>query len=69
MLRIIGVDIEHQVDFCISGQLAVDKLIERYQSSMTYKIIFTDYKMPIMDGVEATKQIRKLLKDKFDIPL
>ena len=26
-----------------------------------YKLIFTDFNMPIMDGVEATKRLRAIL--------
>ena len=55
------------MDFCISGQEAIDKLIERYETGMAYKIIFTDYKMPIMDGVETTQKIRKYLTDDLNI--
>ena len=31
----------------------------------SYKIIFTDFNMPIMDGIDSTKKIRKFLKKEF----
>lgn len=44
-------------DFAESGQEAIDKV---EQQLVTYDIIFMDHMMPYMDGVEATKQIRRL---------
>lgn len=69
MLSIIGISIENQVDFCFCGQDAVDKLIERYDNGMQFKLILTDYKMPIMDGVQVTKKVRAHLKDVLKIPV
>ena len=31
---------------------------------MRYSIIFTDFSMPVMDGIEATKKIRAYLDSK-----
>ena len=64
-LKILGVNINKQVDFCIDGQEAVNKLVYTYENHMSYKIIFTDFKMPILDGIEATKQMRKILADEY----
>ena len=36
---------------------------------MKYKLILTDFKMPITDGIEATKQIRALLSNTYKISL
>lgn len=44
-----------QVDTCLSGEKAVELIkLNRYD------IIFMDYMMPYMDGVETTEQIREL---------
>jgi len=53
-LGMLKVDTANQVDFCIDGQEAVDKLVETYSNGMSYKIIFTDFKMPVLDGIDAT---------------
>ena len=30
---------------------------------MRYQLIFTDFNMPVMDGIEATKKLREILDD------
>ena len=65
ILGLLGIDIKHHVDFCNDGQEAINKLKRSYQKGLRYKIIFTDFNMPLMDGIEATKKIRKMLKHEF----
>ena len=67
MLNTIGIDTQFHVDFCINGQEAVNKLTNTYSNGMRYKLIFTDFKMPIMDGIEATRQIRQILASDYQI--
>lgn len=50
-----GVDIETSLDFCITGQEALDKIMTAYDDGCTYKMIFMDFSMPVMDGIECTK--------------
>eukprot|EP00027_Filamoeba_sp_ATCC50430_P007011 CAMPEP_0168559934 /NCGR_PEP_ID=MMETSP0413-20121227/10789_1 /TAXON_ID=136452 /ORGANISM="Filamoeba nolandi, Strain NC-AS-23-1" /LENGTH=534 /DNA_ID=CAMNT_0008591197 /DNA_START=206 /DNA_END=1807 /DNA_ORIENTATION=- len=45
----------HVVDVASNGQEAVDKY-----SSAAYDLIFMDIEMPVMNGLEATKLIRKM---------
>ena len=49
-----GIDVENQVDFCITGHEAISQLEEATLHNMSYSVIFTDFNMPIMDGIEAT---------------
>ena len=51
------------MDFCLSGEEAVTQVKKAYEHGMSYKIIFTDFSMPGMDGIEATYQIRKFLME------
>jgi len=53
-----------KVDLAHDGQEAIDKVKEKYENTENlYKIIFMDIQMPIKDGFQATKDIRKYLTD------
>jgi two-component system sensor histidine kinase/response regulator len=67
VLKQIGIDVASRVDFCISGSEAVDLIKLAYRNSMDYQLILTDFAMPGMDGLEATKQIRRFLKEEQGI--
>ena len=58
-----GLDVNYQVDFCITGLEAFDLVKETYQNGMSYKLILTDFNMPVMDGIKSTKKIRQFLKE------
>ena len=67
MLGLLGIDTAHQVDFCINGKEAIKIVTDSYKKGFKYNMIFTDFQMPIMDGTTATKKIRQVLKEKFDV--
>lgn len=67
IFQICGFNCDYQIDFCINGQESVDKVIEAYESGMTYGIIFTDFSMPVLNGIESTSQIRNYLQNEQKI--
>ncbi len=48
---------EFSIDFAKNGKIAVDKVREN-----KYDIVLMDMQMPVMDGVTATKEIRRNIK-------
>lgn len=62
-LKEIGVDAQYVLD----GETAV-RLVEKYHNSPEeYKIVLLDWKMPGMDGVQTTREIRKIMGE--DVPI
>ena len=59
-----GIDVENQVDFCINGLEGVNQIKEAYKIGVQYQVIFTDFNMPLLDGIEATEKIREFLHEK-----
>ena len=54
ILERLGINQEQQIDSCMSGEEAIQAVKDRYKSGGTYKIIFTDFSMPVMDGIQST---------------
>ena len=57
LLQLSGVRDDAQVDYCITGQEALDKVRQALDLGIGYKLIFTDFNMPVMDGIMATENI------------
>ena len=34
-------------------------MVETYKNGMSYQIIFTDFNMPVMNGIDATKAMKR----------
>lgn len=53
----------HRVEIANHGQEAIEKLEQHHQQ---FDLVFMDISMPVLDGIEATKQLRK---QKIDLPI
>ena len=56
----LEVNVDDRVDFCITGEEALTQLKFAANNNISYKIVFTDFNMPILNGIEMAKKIRKL---------
>ena len=63
----LGIDVDYQVEFCITGKEGFEQLQKTYENGMKYILIFTDFNMPVMNGITATVKIRKYLKNDLKI--
>ena len=54
-----GIDVDHRVDICINGLEALETIKKSYPHDIQYQLIFMDFSMPVMNGIEATKKIRE----------
>ena len=63
----LEVDVDSCVDFCINGQEALQMAELSKRHDFKYKMILTDFSMPVMDGLEATKRLREILGDNVPI--
>lgn len=62
-LEEIGLDAE----YALSGEEAVEMVKKRHNAQENYQIVIVDWKMPGMDGLQTTREIRKLLDE--DTPI
>ncbi|WED22896.1 response regulator [Vibrio sp. JC009] len=54
----LALSLNFDVDVAHSGSEALDKIVRAEMEKRPYKMIFTDWKMPLVDGIELTKLIR-----------
>ena len=57
------INIDYQVDYCITGLEALNLIKEMSQKGIFYKLILTDFCMPVMDGIQSSKKIRAYIKN------
>lgn len=54
-------------EWVLSGQEAVDRIVSRHEEKEDFFIVIIDWKMPGMDGIATTKEIRRRVGDKMPI--
>lgn len=62
-LKEIGV----QAEWVLDGEKALRKIEENHKRNTDYEIVLLDWKMPGMNGLETTREIRKIVGDEFPI--
>jgi len=63
-----GFDVANRLDICINGVEMVNLVCNSWAIGINYKLIFTDFSMPSMDGIEAVHLIRQFFREK-NVPL
>lgn len=56
-----------RADWCLDAETAIRKVDEKHQQQDDYQMILLDWKLPGMNGIAATKEIRK--RYGLDIPI
>ena len=51
-----------EADGAFNGKVAADMVKTQLETCCAYKIIFMDQNMPVMDGLQSTRAIRKMFK-------
>jgi len=54
----------YKVKTALHGQAAIDLMLENDFIAQPIKLIFMDLQMPLMDGYETTKALKKLMKER-----
>ena len=62
-LKSIGISAE----YTLSGEKAMDLVIQHHKNREDYQIILLDWKLPGMNGIQLAKEIRRSLED--DVPI
>ena len=64
-LKSIGI----KAEWTLSGEKAIDLVIQRHKKREDYQIILLDWKLPGMNGIQVAKEIRRNLGDEVPILL
>ncbi|MER0286012.1 response regulator [Clostridioides difficile] len=65
-VRIIQ-EIGMNCEWVLSGIEAVEKTKMAHEINQDYHVVIIDWKMPVMDGLQTTRQIRKIVGDELPI--
>jgi CheY-like chemotaxis protein len=58
ILKKSGFDIDNRLDICINGKEMLDLVRNSHSQGITFKLIFSDFSMPGLSGVDAVREIR-----------
>lgn len=58
-----------QADWTLSGEKAIEMVVQRHQKRDDYQIILLDWKLPGMNGIQVAKEIRQSLGNEIPILL
>lgn len=58
-----------KADFTLSGEKAIEMVLERHKRGDDYQIILLDWKLPGKNGIQVAKELREYLGDKVPIIL
>ncbi len=64
-LKTIGIN----ADWTLSGEMAIEMVIEHHQKRNDYQVILLDWKLPGLNGIQVAKEIRQALGDQVPILL
>lgn len=56
-----------RADWSLSGEVALEKILERHRAGNDYQIILLDWQLPGMNGIKLAREIRRILED--DVPI
>lgn len=56
-----------QAEWTLSGEMALEKIIQHHEANDPYQIILLDWKLPGMDGIQVARKIREKIQD--DVPI
>jgi CheY-like chemotaxis protein len=59
----LGLDIENKLDYCMNGAEACELAEFALKHHLSYKIIFTDFNMPVMNGIETAARMREIFEN------
>ncbi|MEG1426151.1 MAG: response regulator [Oscillospiraceae bacterium] len=54
-------DMRMQAEYVVSGAQAIEFVQKKWESKGNYDLILVDWQMPDMDGIETTREIRKIV--------
>ncbi|MEG2119296.1 MAG: response regulator, partial [Pseudoflavonifractor sp.] len=59
--REILLNMRLEAEYVVSGRDAIEAVRSKWEKHEVYDIIFVDWKMPDMDGIETTRELRKIV--------
>lgn len=60
VLKCANINVEERVDLVMSGKEALELIQITETNGVRYSLILTDISMPQMNGIELTKEIKKI---------